>query len=488
MILQELGNKVSLRIFGSKDLTHKEDSLLKSYVGGILDVKHGESYGKILGYFFPEFITALLLYSVVPLIDARWIASLKSTSIYATVGVTNTLIHFIIKAAEGLSVGTVILAGHYNGLQDYKEVGRSVLSSFWVTCVVGGSIASMLFFGAHWIYVAYGVPQKMIELGVPFLRLKALGLFCMFINFAFVGFLRGIKKPKIPMQLFIGGCIVFLFFDYALIYGSFGLPELGLMGSAWATVIQYAFMLIAGIAYIVIDPANRIYSISLFTHLASWRHIVSIFQLSWPIVLDKAVFAAAYIWLGYLINPMGKYAIASYSVIKDLERLAIQPAGAFAQVITFLVSNSYSVADWQGIKTNIKKTIFLASLFVFSTLLIFSIWPAFFISIFDQKGKFTAFSAGVFPFLSVLVFFDLLQLVLSGALRGAANVKVVMLARLGIFLVYFIPISWFIAGLPLENQMLKFLLIYGSFYIGNGLMSLIYVYRFRGNRWKDKAI
>jgi MATE family multidrug resistance protein len=489
-VLNELREKMLSHYIVSdkEEPQEKPRKLIWSYLEGILDYKTGESYRNIFSYFFPEFITALLLYAIIPLIDAKWVADLKSTSMYATVGVTNTLVHFIIKAAEGLSVGTVILAGHYNGLHDFKQVGKSLQSAFWVSCLVGGSIASILFFGAHGIYSFYGVPEKMIHLGVPFLKLKALGLFCMFVTFAFIGFLRGIKKPRIAMQIFMLGGVVFLFFDYSLIYGKYGFPALGLMGSGWATVIQYFIMLIASLVYTLFDKENRQYCISLFTHLGSWQHIASILNLSWPVILDKAIFAAAYIWLGYLINPMGKYAIASYSVIKDLERLAIQPAGAFAQVITFLVSNSYAVHDWQGIKTNIKKTIFLSSLFVFSILFIFSMWSDFFISIFDYKGKFTAFSAKAFPFLSVLVFFDLLQLVLSGALRGAANVKVVMYARLAVFIMYFVPVSWFLAHLTLENQTIKFLLIYGSFYIGNGLMSLIYIYRFRGDSWKDKAI
>jgi putative MATE family efflux protein len=472
----------------SKDGPIKKKHFLKSYLEGILDTHHGESYRNIFRYFLPEFITSVLLYAFIPLVDARWVADLKSTSLYATVGVTNTLVHFIIKTAEGFSVGTVILAGYYNGKNDFKEVGRSVISSFWVTCIVGGSVATMLYAGAHWIYRLYGVPEKMIALGIPFLQLKAVGLLFMFVFFACVGFLRGIKKPRIAMQIFMSGAILFLFFDYALIFGKFGFPALGLMGSAWATVVQYMSMLLLAVGYVFFDKDNRKYGINLFSHLADWGHIASLFRLSWPVVLDKAVFAIAYIWLGYLINPMGKYAIASYSVIKDLERLAIQPAAAFAQVITYLVSNAYSVDDWQGIKSNIKKIIFISSVLVFAILLIFSLRPEFFIQIFDQKGKFTAFSAKIFPFLSVLVFFDLLQLVLSGALRGAANVKIVMLTRLSIFLLYFVPVSYFISQQTFENQHLKFLLIYGSFYLGSGLMSLIYIYRFRGERWKHKSV
>ena len=155
-------------------------------------------------------------------------------------------------------------------------------------------------------------------------------------------------------------------------------------------------------------------------------------------MIDKATLAAAYMWLGYMINPMGIIAIASLTAIKDLERFAILPAAAFANVITFLVSNAYGRHDWEGIKCNIKKTVFLSALFVFSILLIFSLWPSYFIGIFDSKNKFTAFSARIFPMLSVLVFFDLLQLILSGALRGAANVNAVMWVRLAVCVFYFV--------------------------------------------------
>jgi multidrug resistance protein, MATE family len=215
-----------------------------------------------------------------------------------------------------------------------------------------------------------------------------------------------------------------------------------------------------------------------------WSYVKELWHLSWPVMFDKGLLASAYVWLGYLINPMGKYAIASYSIIKDLERVAILPAQAFAQVITYLVSNAFGVHDWVGIKSNIKKCVFLASIFVFSILLVFSIWPREFIRIFDFKNKFTDFSASILPILSVLVFFDLLQLVLAGALRGAKNVKVVMFVRLVGCVGYFAPVSWLLSRLPIESSWLKFLLVYGSFYIGNGLMSIVYIIRFRGEAWK----
>lgn len=461
-------------------------SSLISYIAGIKDQSHGESYLAILRYFVPEFVTALVLLLYV--IDAWWVADLKSTAIYATAGTTNSMMHFITKVAEGFSVGTTIMTGHYNGLQDFKEVGRTMVNAFWATILTGGIIAASLFFGAHWVYSIYGVPTKMIAIGVPFLRMRAVGIFFMFVYFAVIGFLRGIKNPKISMQIFMLGACIFLFFDYCLIFGNFGFPQMGLKGSALASVIQYGVMLIASLSYLLFDKENRKYGFHLISERMSLKRIKELFSLSWPVMLDKGTLAAVPLWLGYLINPMGVYAIASFTVIKDLERLAILPAQAFAQVITFLVSNAYGSQDWDGIKSTIKKTIFLASFFVFIILFVFSIWPEFFIHLFDHKDKFTAFAAKIFPVLSVLVFCDLLQLILSGAMRGAANVKVVMWTRLTLCFLFFGPVSWLLSRLPIENSSLKFLLVYSTFYIGSGLMSVVYIYRFRGDRWQHKSI
>ncbi len=61
----------------------------------------------------------------------------------------------------------------------------------------------MLYFGAHTIYNFYEAPPQMISLGVPYLRIRAIGVFFAFIYFALIGFLRGIKNPKLPMLFFI---------------------------------------------------------------------------------------------------------------------------------------------------------------------------------------------------------------------------------------------------------------------------------------------
>lgn len=462
--------------------------LFASYFAGIRDAAHGESLEAIIRYFVPEFVTALLVYSVPIWIEGSFISHLKSTPATATLGATNNLIHTFVKMSEALSVGTLVLAGQFNGRAEYKEVGKAVQNAFWVTLVVGFIISGALYFGAYGIYWWLGVPEEIIGLGVPYLRLRALGIFFMFIYMALVGFLRGIKNTQVPMQTYIMGALILIVVEYLLIFGSFGFPEMGLQGAAVASVVQYLSMTVVVLSYVLFSAENRKYAFDLLSVFSSRAHTAELIRLSWPVFLDKTILAAAYIWLLKMITPMGSCIIATFCVIKDMERVALAPALAFASVITFLVSNDYGRQNWDAIKSNIKKTIFLGSFCVMGILVLFGMMPEFIIGIFDKKGEFVSMAARAFPILSILAFFDLLQVILSGALRGAANVKTVMMTRLMVCGGIFVPLSYCLTFLPIDDLVLKFIIIYGSFYACNGIMSFIYINRFRSEEWKKQTL
>ena len=463
-------------------------NLFASYLGGIKDTENGERYSTILYYFLPEFISALLLYSLPIFIDSYFIGQLKSTPMYATLGSTNNLLHFIIKLAESCMVVMVIIGGNLNGMQCYKKVGIAARDIFWSTVFIGLFFTGLLYFGAPLIISWYETPFEMRSLSISFLRLRAVSIFFTFAYMALIGFLRSIKNARVPMLIFIIGTLVFIGTDYICIFGYYGIPPMALYGSAIASILQAFTMFVLAALYSSYHKDCRQYSLSLFKGIADFSYIKKLIALSWPVILDKATMAWAYIWLCKMINPMGARCIASFCVIKDMERFAFLPAIAFAQVLTFLVSNDSGAQQWDAIKSNLKKICFLASGMVFSILIVFSLYPASIIRFFDKTGDFTSLAAHAFPILSVLVFFDLIQLLLSGALRGAGNVKIVMYMRLLVCFGYFIPLSYLLSHMQMHDETLKFILVYGSFYFGNAIMSIAYINRLRGEEWKVPSL
>lgn len=455
-------------------MNHKEYKFFKT-----LHVRSfGQSYYAILNYFIPEFITALILYSLPYFVDCYFIAHLKSTEIYTISGVVNNVLNLFVKIAEGLSISIVATAGYYNGLQKHADVGRSFIDALWVTVFIGSIISFMIYVGGYWVYKFFNLPDSTIQLGLPFLQVRSAAMFLTFIFFACIGFFRAIKNSIIPMILFALGSGIFIFFDYCFIFGKLGFPELGLQGSAIASFLQYFIMVLLAFGSIFYFSLYKKYEMNFFAGISNSTNAFKVLAISLPIIVDKAIMAWAYIWLSKVLSCMGQYALASFSVLKLMETMMFLPATAFSQVITFLVSNDIGLKKWNDIYANIIKVLLLACCMVGFLALIGSIYPVEIIQIIDRNKEFGGLAQSVFPALSVLVFFDLLQLILSGALRGAGEVQTVMLTRLSVICFYFVPVSYALSRLPITPEPLKFFLIYGSFFIGNGLMSIVYIKRF----------
>ena len=450
--------------------------------------QNGVSYNRILRYFYPEFITALIIYFLPQFIDCYFICTLKSTNLYAISGIVENFLSMFTKSAEGLLVGTVIISGYFNGLQEYKKAGESFIDAFWTTICIGVCVAFMLYYGAFVFYTFNSFTPEMIRLGTPYLQMKSLGVFFLFFYFALVGFFRAVKNTFTPMIVFAMGSCVFVLCDYLFIFGSFGFPKLGLVGSAVAYLIQYAFMSFIMVCYLLYGKRYKNYNIHFLPKTVKLERVKRFLFVSYPVVLDKISIAFAYVWLGSCISKLGSTAGASFAMIKLMERIAFVPAIACAQIITFLVSNDLGKGHWDAIHGNIKKVIFLASIMVGGILLVGALWPYMIVKFYGCTEEMCYLVASVFPPLSVLVMFDLLQLILSGALRGAGDVQTVMKTRFIIIFGYFIPMTYVISWLSFSDVASKMLITYAAFLVGNGLMSIVYILRLKQDHWKKQNI
>jgi putative MATE family efflux protein len=451
-------------------------------------ISEGESVSDILRYWLPELISSMILITLPPLIDSYIVSNSQTLTSYGALAVAVNFLYTLTKFAEAIPVAAMAVIGRYNGAKSYDKCGETLGSTFWLTVAIGLLQFVVILFAASAIYRWMGVPEEMVAVGAPFLKLKSLGIFLIFTLLGFVGFMRGIKNTTMPMYINIAGIITFIFFDIALVLGKWGFPQLSLHGSAVATILQYAVMNGIAVAYVMFNPDYKKYFKRVFFMICSGKKMLKIANLSWPIIIDKTSFALSYVWLAKMIAGMGTYAIATYDVVKNLERFAFLPAMAFAQVVTFLVSNRLGGNDTDGASANIKKTLFLSIGAVGICLFFMCINATYLVSFFDPRGSFTAFAATVFPLISMFVIFDLVQIIIAGALRGAGDVRAVMWTRFGVTLFLFGPAAYLVEKLPISNVVLKFSLIYSTYYLSTGAMAFFFLHRVLSHKWQKTKI
>ncbi len=446
-------------------------------------VPRGETYKKIIYYWLPELISTLLLLTLPKILDSYLIGQLHSRSTFGALGVANNVLDLLTKLSESISVAAITIVGQYNGSKQYSKAGAALGDVFWTTVIAGVIPFCALFFFSTEIYLLMNVPHNMAVIGSPFLKLRAIGVLLTFVYLGFLGFMRGVKNTKTPMIIYIVGICVFLICDYTLVLGKFGFPQMGLVGGAISTIAQYSLMLTLAVIYIVRNPEYRKYFPQVFFTMFSKQGAMRILALSIPIMIDKASLSSSYVYLSRLINPLGKNAIASFIMIKDLQQLAFLPAIAFATVLTFLVSNSLGAKDIDGARNNIRKVMLLSLSGVALLLIVLSFFPRAIMQYFDPRSMFVPMAAAIFPYISVFVVFDLIQVIFASALRGAGDVRAVMWIRFVTCAAFFFPFSTFMSQIPIENEITKYIVIYSSIYITNALMCIGFYIRLRTKNW-----
>ena len=448
----------------------------------------GDSVKDILWYWLPELISLMILVVLPPIIDSYLISNTQSLVSYGAVATITNVLYMLVRMAESIPIALIAVVGRFNGAQNYEKCGEELGVAFWTTFLIGFVQFVLILFFARSIYEWLNVPQAMISVGVPFLRLKSFGILLTFIMLGFIGFMRAVKNTHMPMMINVIGILTFIFFDYALILGKWGFPKLDIYGSAVATILQYTVTNGIAIGYILLKKDFKKYFNVMFFWFFDVKRAYYLLNLSWPILIDKTVFAAAYVWLSKMTSDLGPHAIATYDVVKNLERFAFLPAMAFASVITFLVSNRLGLQDPDGASSSIKKVLLLTGLMV-SALTIFMCFNAhYLVGCFDPQNQFTQFAVKTLFMVSIFSVFDYVQVILAGALRGACDVKAVMWGRLFTCIVFFIPVSYLFHRLPISSTLLKFNLIYGSYYLMMGVMSIIFLARAKSHKWQRRQI
>lgn len=448
----------------------------------------GDSVPDILKYWFPELISLMILVVLPPIVDSFIVSNSQNLMAYGAMATINNVLYLLIRMAESIPIASIAMIGRFNGAQEYEKCGEELGITFWTTSLIGIIQFILVLFFAQSIYQWLNVPSEMITIGVPFLRLKSFGILLMFILMSFIGFMRAVKNTHMPMIINIAGIIAFIFFDYALILGRFGFPRLDIYGSAIATIIQYTLTNVIAVCYIMYHEPYKKYFSSCFLSFFDLKRIIHLIMLSFPILIDKTIFAYAFVWLSKKTNNLGEHAIATFDVVKNLERFAFLPAMAFASVITFLVSNRLGSKDPDGASANIKKVLILTAIMVSTLLIILCIKAHYFVSFFDKHNQYTSFATTSLIIISLLSVFDYIQVILAGALRGAGDVNMVMWGRLFTCVVFFLPISEFFYRLPIQSNLVKFNLIYGSYYLMMGVMSIIFLARTKSHKWQKKEI
>jgi len=222
---------------------------------------------------------------------------------------------------------------------------RAECSSYFWQMVYMGTAYSLAVMAVMWplaalIFEAMGHPTPVVEMEVVYLRIMLYAHVAAVINWSSNQFFMGIHRPVVTMISSLCGQVVNILANYALIFGKFGLPAMGIAGAGWGTFIGIGVAAVINIGIFLSSPMNRSFC-SRTTWAVHFGKMYDLLRVGLPAGVGLMVNVAVWgVMLFALVGRFGKEALAATNAVLAYTNLSAMPIVGIGTALTAAVGKA----------------------------------------------------------------------------------------------------------------------------------------------------
>jgi MATE family multidrug resistance protein len=230
----------------------------------------------------------------------------------AAVGFSNTLLGTLYVGGIGLLTSIGIFTAQAHGANLEKEKIEVMRSAIWLSLLAGVAAAALIWLLLPVLRI-FGQPAPIEMAAAPYLAIVGLSLVPALGSMAAKTFCEALGKPVMPTAILYLGVILNLLLNLPLVFGWMGIPALGLLGSAIATLVSRFFVLAGTLAYAL--SLSRLQWSALALSRVHWRRVGALFRVGWPICCQYLAEVGAFSFGAVMMGWIGTVALASHQVV-----------------------------------------------------------------------------------------------------------------------------------------------------------------------------
>ncbi|MFT5707574.1 MAG: MATE family multidrug resistance protein [Oceanospirillaceae bacterium] len=356
---------------------------------------------------------------------------------------STAIIHPVLLAGLGLlSVVTPLVAQNLAS-RNYKEVRRTTRQGLWLALMMS-TLSIPVLINMEFLITLLGLDTEVAKLAQDYIDTAIWYLIPVFLFFVLRNLVSAHSDTKFILNITLVAIALNALGNYALMFGHFGFPEMGLRGAGISTTIVNSFMFFALLAYVLRHPRYKRYYILVRLYKPDWTIFTKILRIGSPVALmiasESGLFSVAAIFIGWLSTSE----LAGHAVALQITAIAFMIPLGLSHATTIRVGYGYGKQDAFELALAGWVSIVLAISCMVVTLLIFYIFPEFLIHMFldpaiETNGPAIGFALSYLLVVTLFQVADGGQVVAAAALRGINDTKVPM---------YVAIVGYWIVGLP----------------------------------------
>lgn len=398
-------------------------------------------YKRVLNLAFPV-ILSQAGQIIVQLVDNAMVGHLGAEPL-AGVSFANSVFFMLFVLGTGMSLGLTPLVGEMYSVSNYRKSAAYLQNSILFYGLMGIGIFLMAMIVRPFMWYMGQTPEVVAQ-AVPYFTYVAISVIPFMVFASFKQFLEGIGNTKVAMAIIITSNVVNIIFNWLLIYGHFGFPEMGAAGAGLSTLISRILTPILIIWYFYRRDSFYRYFTLFKKENFSWQTIRSLVRVGSPISLQMFMEGSAFALTGIMMGWVGTVEMAGNQVASVISNLAFMIILGIGSAVTICVSHAYGQRNWLEIRRYAGTAYRLGLIWNVITALVFISLRYIIPLLFTSDERVIDMAAHFLVFVAIFQISDGLQANSVAIMRGIQNVKPIMVISFISYILISLPLGYFL--------------------------------------------
>jgi multidrug resistance protein, MATE family len=377
-------------------------------------------------------------------------------------GASSFFIVFVL--GSGFAKAVMPMVASALGRGDEVQVRRDTRMGLWLSAAFG-LLTYPVFWWSGMILLALGQRPDVAALSQDYMRIAGLGMVPALAVTTLSSYLAALSRTQVVLWATIAAVFLNIVVNWALIFGNWGFPELGVQGAAIATVATQLLTLVVLGLYAGLVPALRRFRLFQRFWRPDWQAMGKVFQLGWPIgltgVAEGGLFQASAIMMGWV----GTVELAAHGIAMEVTSVAFMMHVGLSSAATIRTARFNGSGDARGLRDGAKVALALSLAVSLVVIALYLLAPEAIIALFLDMAKpesaaIVTLGATLLAVAAVFNLMDAMQVMALGLLRGLHDTRVPLVLAV---------VSYWLVGIPC-SYVLAFPMGYGAVGLWLGLV------------------
>ncbi|WP_420583084.1 MATE family efflux transporter [Reichenbachiella sp.] len=361
----------------------------------------------------------------------------------ASVSLANSVFSVIMLFGLGVSYGMTPLIASADGANDKRMGAKFFKHGVYLNSALGVVLMLVGLVVGQSLFLLDQDPEVLAG-ALPYFNTLVFSLIPLMVFQAFRQFAEGLSMTRQAMYISVSGNLLNIFFNYGLIYGELGMPEMGLVGAGWASLISRIIMAVAMVVFVMTYKPLKRYVV-LWSKIKLRPFVMRrILNIGVPSGLQYIFEIGAFSMAAVMVGWIGAEALAAHQIALNLSAVTYMIATGISAAGAIRTGNQLGRKDYPTLRTAGMTCFAMAAgmMAMFGAGFIFgnTYLPTWYINdpvVIGMAGN----------LLVIAAFFQIsdgVQAVGLGVLRGIADVKVPTYVTLFAYWFMAIPLGYFL--------------------------------------------